>query len=95
MAKNTLSNAFRKIDVDQFNEDNFKEDDVPNETSFGKVNESEIAGLLSKGNASEALKILLSSAPIGSKNQADKVRNYFCAYFYSQLRLKYSHEYSF
>merc|ERR1711974_169391 len=72
MAKNTLSNAFRKIDVDQFNEDNFKEDDVPNETSFGKVNESEIAGLLSKGNASEALKLLLSSAPIGSKNQADK-----------------------
>ena len=56
MAKNTLSNAFRKIDVDQFNEDNFKDDDVPNETSsFGKVNESEIAGLLSKGNASEAL----------------------------------------
>ena len=88
MAKNTLSNAFRKIDVDQFNEDNFKEDDVPNETSFGKVNESEIAGLLSKGNASEALKILLSSAPIGSKNQADKVRNWCCAYFYSQLRLK-------
>ena len=95
MAKNTLSNAFRKIDVDQFNEDNFKEDDVPNETSFGKVNESEIAGLLSKGNASEALKILLSSAPIGSKNQADKVRNWCCAYFNSQLRLKYSHEYSF
>ena len=88
MAKNTQSNAFRKIDVDQYSEDNFKEDDVPNENSFGKVNESEIAGLLSKGNASEALKILLSSAPIGSKNQADKVRNYFCAYFYSQLRLK-------
>ena len=98
MAKNTLSNAFRKIDVDQFNEDNFKDDDVPNETSsFGKVNESEIAGLLSKGNASEALGkspkkcfhnyllflstlclvagILLSSAPIGSKDQKDKVSN--------------------
>ncbi|UYV69421.1 ARPC5 [Cordylochernes scorpioides] len=27
MAKNTGSSAFRKIDIDQFNEDNYKEDD--------------------------------------------------------------------
>lgn len=27
MAKNTASNAFRKIDVDQYNEDNYKEDE--------------------------------------------------------------------
>ncbi|KAF4519297.1 hypothetical protein B566_EDAN005235 [Ephemera danica] len=27
MAKNTSSSAFRKIDVDQYNEDNYKEDD--------------------------------------------------------------------
>ena len=75
MAKNTLSNAFRKIDVDQFNEDNFKDDEVTNETSFGRVSESEIANLLNKGNSAEALKVLLASAPIGSKNQADKVLN--------------------
>lgn len=28
MAKNTASTAFRKIDVDQYNEDNFKVDDT-------------------------------------------------------------------
>jgi actin related protein 2/3 complex subunit 5 len=27
MAKNTSSSAFRKIDVDQYNEDNYKEDE--------------------------------------------------------------------
>ncbi|KAG6454031.1 hypothetical protein O3G_MSEX008472 [Manduca sexta] len=28
MAKNTSSSAFRKIDIDQYNEDNFKEDEA-------------------------------------------------------------------
>ena len=73
MSKNTSSNAFRKIDVDQFNEDNFKDEETPQDAGFAGVNESEVSNLLSKGNAGEALKLLLSSAPIGSKNQADKV----------------------
>ena len=73
MSKNTNSSAFRKIDVDQFNEDNFKDDDTQENVGFAGVNESDITNLLSKGNAAEALKTLLSSAPVGSKNQADKV----------------------
>jgi len=72
MSKNTNSSAFRKIDVDQFNEDNFKDDDTQENVGFAGVNESDITNLLSKGNAAEALKTLLSSAPVGSKNQADK-----------------------
>ena len=77
MSKNTNSSAFRKIDVDQFNEDNFKDDDVPSqEATVGGVTEAEISNLLTKGNAAEALKVLLASAPIGSKNQADKVPIY-------------------
>jgi actin related protein 2/3 complex subunit 5 len=76
MSKNTASNAFRKIDVDQFNEDNFKEDDGPSQDTavVSGISETEISNLLSKGQASEALKTLLASAPIGNKNQADKVR---------------------
>merc|ERR1712241_1108353 len=72
MSKNTASNAFRKIDVDQFNEDNFKDEETPQDAGFAGVNESEVSNFLSKGNPGEALKLLLSSAPIGSKNQADK-----------------------
>ena len=91
MAKNTLSNAFRKIDVDQFNEDNFKDDEVTNETSFGRVSESEIANLLNKGNSAEALKVLLASAPIGSKNQADKViENPKFSCFKDEIPLKFN-----
>ena len=74
MSKNTSSSAFRKIDVDQFDEANFKDDEGPAQDSgFAGVSESEIANLLQKGQADEALKVLLASAPVGSKNQADKV----------------------
>lgn len=46
MAKNTFSSAFRKIDVDQYCEDNFKED----ETDSGLVgpDENEVNTLLQK-----------------------------------------------
>ena len=74
MSKNTSSSAFRKIDVDQFDEGNFKDDEGPAQDSgFAGVSESEISNLLSKGKSDEALKVLLASAPVGSKNQADKV----------------------
>merc|ERR1712122_195808 len=73
MSKNTSSSAFRKIDVDQFDEANFKDDEGPAQDSgFAGVSESEIANLLQQGKADEALKVLLASAPVGSKNQADK-----------------------
>lgn len=51
MAKNTFSSAFRKIDVDSYNEDNFKEDVV--EVKETKVDEKEIQNLLSSNNAGE------------------------------------------
>lgn len=49
MAKNTSSSAFRKIDVDQYNEDNYKEEEqgeVPQST--GGPDESEILNLLNQ-----------------------------------------------
>ena len=60
MSKNTSSSAFRKIDVDQFDEANFKDDEGPAQDSgFAGVSESEIANLLQLGKADDALKILL------------------------------------
>ena len=85
MSKNTNSSAFRKIDVDQFNEDNFKDDEGPQDVSFPGINESEITNLLTKGNQGEALKMLLSSAPVGSKNQADKVTK---IHFFNRFSVK-------
>ncbi|KAK4880540.1 hypothetical protein RN001_008686 [Aquatica leii] len=47
MAKNTSSSAFRKIDVDQYNEDNFKEDESDQSGPTGP-NENEIISLLNQ-----------------------------------------------
>lgn len=73
MSKNTSSNAFRRIDVDQFNEDNFKDEEGPAvPDKFGGVSASEIESFIQSGNSVEALKAVLSAAPIGNKNQAEK-----------------------
>lgn len=51
MAKNTMSSAFRKIDVDQFNEDNFKEDDKEEKEEPATLrgpDESEVQPLLNQ-----------------------------------------------
>lgn len=83
MSKNTSSNAFRKIDVDQFNEDNFKDEDGSATSPNAGVSPGSdaIAGLLQSGKNVEALKSVLSSAPIGNKNQEEKVRMTFCRLF--------------
>ena len=74
MSKNTSSNAFRRIDVDQFNEDNFKDDEGPAlPDKFGGVSSNEIESLIQGGNNVEALNAVLSAAPLGNKNQAEKV----------------------
>ncbi|XP_034472953.1 actin-related protein 2/3 complex subunit 5-A [Drosophila innubila] len=68
MAKNTSSNAFRKIDVDQYNEDNFREDDGVDSSAAGP-DENEITSLLTKGKSVEALLSALQNAPLRCKNQ--------------------------
>ncbi|KAF7490205.1 Actin-related protein 2/3 complex subunit 5 [Sarcoptes scabiei] len=71
MAKNTISSQFRKIDVDQFGEDVFKEEDQGETSSPGSLtlDEKEIINLLNSGRQKDALKLVLNSAPIGSKSQ--------------------------
>lgn len=77
MAKNTFSNAFRKIDVDQYNEDNFKEDEnADNANNLSSFDENEVNNLLREGKQIEALLNALQNAPLGCKNQQLKVSNY-------------------
>lgn len=47
MAKNTFSSAFRKIDVDQYSEDNYKEDEIDQGGPVGP-DENEVSNLLQK-----------------------------------------------
>ncbi|XP_046403492.1 actin-related protein 2/3 complex subunit 5-A [Ischnura elegans] len=73
MAKNTSSSAFRKIDVDQYNEDNYREEDQGElqSPSVGP-DEAEVTAMLNQGRNIEALKTVLKNAPLGSKQQAVK-----------------------
>lgn len=78
MSKNTLNNQFRKIDVDQFCEDVFKEEDQLETSSPGSLtlDEKEISGMLNSGKQKEALKLALNSAPLGSKSQFQRDANF-------------------
>ncbi|GIY83109.1 hypothetical protein CEXT_748561 [Caerostris extrusa] len=73
MAKNTISSAFRKIDVDQYNDDCYNEEEAsePHSPPTGP-DEQEILNLVNQGKHVDALKILLRSAPITTKNQSIK-----------------------
>lgn len=48
MAKNTSSSAFRKIDVDQYSEDNYKEDEAIDQSGPTGPDENEVISLLNK-----------------------------------------------
>ncbi|CAH1644962.1 unnamed protein product [Spodoptera littoralis] len=71
MAKNTSSSAFRKIDIDQYNEDNFKEDEAEQSIPTGP-DEGEVCALLNQCRYIDALKVVLNNAPVGSANQQIK-----------------------
>ncbi|XP_075737128.1 actin-related protein 2/3 complex, subunit 5 isoform X1 [Rhipicephalus microplus] len=73
MSKNTESSAFRKIDIDQYNEDNYKEEEgLDAQSPPAGPDEQEVNHLLNQGRTVDALKIILKTAPIGSKCQSVK-----------------------
>lgn len=77
MAKNTSSSAFRKINVDQYNEDNFKEDEIDsNGTVYTGPDDADITKLINAGKNIDALKLVLENAPLSSKNQQAKVSHF-------------------
>lgn len=88
MAKNTRSAAFRKIDVDEFNEDNYK-DEEPTElqSPISGPDEKEVVQLLNQGKAVDALKNCLRNAPLCSKSQQVKVR---CIHAYTMHSIEYA-----
>jgi len=76
--KDTTGTAFRKIDIDEYSENGFQDE----ETDGGAIgnsgpDENEILQLLTQGKNAEALISVLKSAPLGSKNQQikDNARN--------------------
>ncbi|RZF39029.1 hypothetical protein LSTR_LSTR008619 [Laodelphax striatellus] len=73
MAKNTSSSTFRKIDVDQYNENNYQEEEQTDvQTPPVGPDEGEVTMLLNQGRNIDALNIVLRSAPLGSKTQQVK-----------------------
>ncbi|XP_076346877.1 actin-related protein 2/3 complex subunit 5-B-like isoform X2 [Tachypleus tridentatus] len=64
--------AFRKIDVDQYNEDYYKDDEGTEVSSVTGPDEAEVTNLLNQGKNIDALKVVFTSAPLGSKNQTVK-----------------------
>ncbi|XP_076352078.1 actin-related protein 2/3 complex subunit 5-B-like [Tachypleus tridentatus] len=73
MAKNTAGFGFRKIDVDQYNEDLYKDEDGSEAPSPpAGPDEHEIMSYLNQGKNIDALKTVLRTAPIGSKNPSVK-----------------------
>lgn len=72
MARNP-SSGFRKIDVDQYSEDLFKEEEnAEAQSPSAGFDENEVSKLIQQGKYSNALKFILSSAPLHTKNQIAK-----------------------
>lgn len=71
MSKNTRDTRFRKVDVDAYSEDKYEDEMITDGDDQGP-NEAEVQSLLSQNRNQEALRAVLSTAPVTSKNQAVK-----------------------
>merc|ERR1711915_923554 len=67
MSKNTNERAFRTVDVNLYSEDNYKEE-IDNEADTGSTDVNQINSLLNSNKNVDALKLFLSSSPLGKKD---------------------------
>ncbi|KAK3594588.1 hypothetical protein CHS0354_000380 [Potamilus streckersoni] len=74
MAKNTGASKFRKVDVDQYDEEIYVEEAEQQEEGDQGPSESEVNTFLAQGKNAEALGVVLKNPPVGTKNQAVKDR---------------------
>ncbi|XP_049687601.1 actin-related protein 2/3 complex subunit 5-like protein [Harpia harpyja] len=72
MARSTLSSRFRRLDIDQYDENRFVEE--PDEAAAAAETDAgpEVEALLRQGDALRAFHSALRSSPVNSKNQAMK-----------------------
>ncbi|XP_008563086.1 PREDICTED: actin-related protein 2/3 complex subunit 5-like protein, partial [Galeopterus variegatus] len=76
MARNTLSSRFRRVDIDEFDENKFvdEQEEAAAAAAEPGPDPSEVDGLLRQGDMLRAFHAALRNSPVNTKNQAVKVK---------------------
>ncbi|XP_069794312.1 actin-related protein 2/3 complex subunit 5-like [Narcine bancroftii] len=73
MSKNTRADMFRRVNVDDYDENNYVDEEEGGENQLGP-DEAEVDSSIRQGNLNAALQAALKNPPINTKNQAVKDR---------------------